>query len=353
MKAGSFLKRLSSRAAASAIAATMVLGSLSYSFSSAAANPHVSNAVATASSNSAQKKATKGFKHPTLASNSTEPVGLRLVSLFDVSGSIDSAEYEVQLDAMADAIESKAFQDAIFYPGGPGSIAVMFADFSDDSVPQIGWVDVREGEEWKLKEIAKELRNLKTQRRSNGGTSHVEALKAAKVYFDNSPWAGDRNVIDILTDGTDSSSYSYGRGYYGRGTPINDEPPLDKLRRELAQDYEATINALVTVVPNEDMEEYARKHLITRPIYNKSDGSPLDAGFVQAVATEVSEESVGGIIKYRKAMEKAFRRKLILEVAGLTPEDLEKYMASIEDEMKEAAVPPRLHPLPRPFSPQP
>ena len=58
----------------------------------------------------------------------------------------------------------------------------------------------------------------------------------------------------------------------------------------------------------------------------KKDGSYLEPGFVKAVATEYSEESSTGISAYYKAMELACRRKFVLEVAGITLEELQQKM---------------------------
>jgi hypothetical protein len=243
------------------------------------------------------------YIHPKLASKSTEEVGVRLVLLFDTSGSIDDIEYQVQLDAMADAIESEDFKNAVFYRGGPQTIAICVANFDDRVFLNIPWVDIREDEDYKFKALAKEIRSL--DRKSSGLTHQARAFNAAATYLTNSPWEGKRSVVDIITDGR----------HNGGGN-------LQAARENLAKNHDATINALITLDTYETrFEEWAQKNLVTQPIHFKEDGSALDPGFVRVVATQQSTRDVGAIKKYKDAMNLAFRRKIFLEVAGIDLEN--------------------------------
>lgn len=248
------------------------------------------------------------FVHSTLASNSKKEVGLRLVCLFDASGSIDSVEYDYQLRAMAKAIASEDFRNAVFYIGGPQSIAISVADFSDSASLQIPWVDIRKGDDYKFTKLADEI--MEIDRRTWSGTDHVVALNQAMACLDSCPWEGKKNVIDILTDGE----------HYGW-------QDLDEARTKATKEYEATINALITL-DEYNLDKWAQENLVTRPGFFKKDGTPLDPGFVKVVATQQSSQSPGALVEYHEAMELAFRRKLILEVAGLDLEDLREIVAS-------------------------
>ena len=245
------------------------------------------------------------FMHPTLASNSSEKVGVRLLCLYDVSGSIDSTEHDVQLEVMADAIESEDFRNALFYTGGPQSLAICVADFGSFTDMRIGWMDVRKGEDDKLKLLAHEIRQLK--RREIGATNHATALEFAVTAYDNCPWAGKRSIVDILTDGENNEGG-------------NSAARMILARETLAKKHEATINALITLDSDPNLEQWARENLATESKYTKADGSFLDPGFVKIVATQQVDH--GAIVKYQDAMKMAFRRKLILEVAQLELEDL-------------------------------
>ena len=92
------------------------------------------------------------------------------------------------------------------------------------------------------------------------------------------------------------------------------------VRTNLAKEYDATINALVTTgdptTEDQDIERWAWENLVTKPIHTTSKGEPLDAGFVRVVAAERAGESSENIFRYYSIMEKAFLRKLLLEVAN-------------------------------------
>ena len=124
-------------------------------------------------------------------------------------------------------------------------------------------------------------------------------------YLENCPWKGGRNIVDMITD--------------GKSSPLSLKGPIEAL----ATKHEATVNALITLdddAPN--LDKFAAKHLVTPSGFVKSNGKPLDPGFVKIVATQLSTKSPGAMVEYHKAMELAFRRKLILEVAGLELEEL-------------------------------
>ncbi len=247
-----------------------------------------------------------------LASDSVEPVGLRLVVSFDSSNSLTQREYLAQKEALADTIGSEDFKDAIFSKGGPQSLAITFIEFSSDATVRIGWTDVRQGDEWKLKSLADEVRNL--QRLFRSGTDHAKSLKQAMGALESCPWRSERNAINVITDGIHNT-----RSVRPRAHTRNDAE-LQGLLKTLAEEYGATVNVLVTTddprmkMFEVDMEKWALRNLATPNIYKKSNGVPLPGGFVDKVATEKSEESRAGLQQYKHKMRLAFRHTLIREV---------------------------------------
>lgn len=240
------------------------------------------------------------YKHETLGSDSTEDVAVRLVCYFDISGSIDNEEHRFQLEAMAAAIESDDFKQAVFARGGPGSLAITIADFDDTAAMRIPWVDFRdrEADDHKFAALAEEIRNI--PRRANGMTSQARALQNSMLLLDNAPWGADKSIVDILTDGKINTAAE----------------ALEPARQLLTTRYEATINALVTETSNEtDTRDWAEENLRTLPGHVKRNGSLLEPGFVKVVATQRTNS--GGLSEYNRAMQAAFKRKLILEVAGI------------------------------------
>lgn len=251
------------------------------------------------------------FVHPKLASNRTAPVGARIVCLYDISASIDEAEHNIQLDVMAETIASEDFKNAIFYPGGPQSLAICVADFGDTGEVRVPWIDIGPGEEDKLKLLAHEIRGLK--RRQFGSTNHISGLRIANDCMANCPWQAKRSIVDVLTDGEHNS-----------GGGLSE---LTALRDQLATQHETTINALITLDNNSfELEKWAKDNLITPARFLKRNGALLDPGFVKIVATQQTD--AGALVKYNDAMKIAFRRKLILEVAGIELDELHKITKS-------------------------
>jgi hypothetical protein len=257
------------------------------------------------------------FLHPTLASSNREPVGLRLVCLFDNSVSMDEVEFEIQSKAMAEAVGSEDFRDAIFYPGGPQSIAICFADLNQKL--WVPWMDVRKGDDHKLPRLAEEI--LKVTLRPIGPTYLGRAIKHSGVLLENCPWKGKRNVVDLITDGTE-------REWLHLGEPANNEMTAS-IVHELAVKHEATVNALITTgdrwAPN--IVEWTPKYYVTQPGYTKADGTALDAGFVKIVSAGIDDTNTKeSLIRFEGAMQMAFRRKLVLEVGLVELEDLRRHV---------------------------
>lgn len=253
------------------------------------------------------------FRHPSLASTSGDPVGMRLVCVFDVSGSVNTAEHDIQLQAMAEAIGSEDFANAIFFPGGPQSIAISVIDFGSNAELRIPWVDVRKGQVQKLQKLAAEVRGL--TRRESGSTNQLGALQLSMLSLSKCPWESHRNVVDVITDDSGDGS----------------EELIREAVHQLAVNHDATVNALMTIdpaYPHKNLEKWAADNLATKPVYFRRDGSFLDPGFVKVVAYEQTKDSVSSIVEYHDAMKLAFRRKVVLEVANMELEDLRRHMAS-------------------------
>lgn len=258
----------------------------------------------------------EAFRHPELASYNPEEVGARIVLSFDCSGSIDYHEFRTQLDVIASALESDDIYDAIFSPGGAGSVAICLADFGSTAALRVPWVDIRKGDQYKLHRLAREIRAL--LRREDGSTSHVRALDNAMECLDNCPWQGKRSIVDVITDGQNNHG----------GTNAQVIENVDKLARE----YNTTVNTLLTVTSNsEDHMKWFWDHLVTKDQYYSE---TLDPGFVKAVATQVSARTPGAIVEYKDAMRLALRRQLILETAQYQPEPTTQFAMNRRDIFK-------------------
>jgi hypothetical protein len=211
-------------------------------------------------------------------------VDIELVIAVDVSYSMDLDELAVQREGYAQAIVSKDFLQAM--KTGPNSkIAVTYFEWSASSDQKIiiPW-RVIDGPE-SADAVANEI--MKTPVRRGSRTSISGAIYFAMPLFDKNPYKGLRRVIDISGDG-----------------PNNNGAPVVGAREE-ALSKGIVINGLPIMVKE--------------PSYSTMDIDNLDWYYEDCVIGGPGSFVVS--IKDREQFKEAIRTKLILEVAGRTPED--------------------------------
>ena len=210
-------------------------------------------------------------------------VNVELVIAVDVSYSMDMDELAIQREGYAQAIVSKDFLQAL--RAGPGSkVAVTYFEWSmsGDERIIIPW-RVIDGPEL-AEAVAAEI--MKTPVRRGSSTSISGAINFAVQLFEENPYRGLRRVIDISGDG-----------------PNNDGAPVTSAR-DAALEKGIIINGLPIMVKE--------------PSLSTIDIENLDLYYEDCV--------IGGpgafiiTIKDREKFQEAIRTKLVLEVAGLTPE---------------------------------
>src|SRR5438552_12263616 len=209
-------------------------------------------------------------------------VSVELVIAGDVSYSMDMDELAIQREGYAQAIVSKDFLQAL--RAGRSKVAVTYFEWSmsGDEKIIIPW-RVIDGPE-SADAVAAEI--MKTPVRRGSSTSISGAISFALQLFEESPYRGLRRVIDISGDG-----------------PNNDGAPVTSAR-DAALEKGIIINGLPIMVKE--------------PSYSTIDIENLDLYYEDCV--------IGGpgafimTIKDREKFQEAIRTKLVLEVAGLTPE---------------------------------
>jgi hypothetical protein len=210
-------------------------------------------------------------------------INVELVIAVDVSYSMDIDELAIQREGYAQAIVSKDFLQAL--RAGPGSkVAVTYFEWSmsGDEKIIIPW-RVIDGQE-SADAVAAEIK--KTPVRRGSSTSISGAINFAVQLFEENPYRGLRRVIDISGDGPNND-----------GVPVTDA-------RDAALEKGIIINGLPVMVKE--------------PSYSTIDIVNLDLYYEDCV--------IGGpgafvmTIKDRENFQEAIRTKLVLEVAGLTPE---------------------------------
>ena len=210
-------------------------------------------------------------------------VDVELVIAVDVSYSMDLDELAVQREGYAQAIVSKEFLQAL--KTGPNSkVAVTYFEWSalNDQKIIIPW-RVIDGPE-SADAVANEI--MKTPVRRGSRTSISGAINFAMPLFDENPYRGLRRVIDISGDG-----------------PNNNGGPVIGAR-DAALEKGIVINGLPI--------------LVKEPSYSTMDIDNLDWYYEDCVIGGPGSFVVA--IKDRDRFKEAIRSKLILEVAGRTPE---------------------------------
>src|SRR5437763_11247354 len=196
---------------------------------------------------------------------------------------MDMDDPAIQREGYAQAIVSKEFLQAL--KSGPnGKISVTYFEWaaSSDQKVIIPW-RVIDGPK-SADAVATEI--LKTPIRRASRTSISGAINFAMPLFDENPLRGLRRVIDISGDGPNNN-----------GMPV-------LVARDAALEKGIIINGLPIMVKE--------------PSYSTMDIDNLDFYYEDCV--------IGGpgpfvvTIKHRQKLKEAIRTKLLLEVAGRTPE---------------------------------
>jgi hypothetical protein len=201
----------------------------------------------------------------------------------DVSYSMDMDELAVQREGYAQAIVSKEFLNAL--GTGPNSkVALTYFEWSASSDQKIiiPW-RVIDGPE-SADAVANEI--MKTPVRRGSRTSISGAINFAMPLFDQNQYRGLRRVIDISGDGPNNN-----------GAPVTGA-------RDAALEKGITINGLPIMVKE--------------PSYSTMDIDDLDLYYEDCVIGGPGSFVVS--IKDREKFKEAIRTKLLLEVAGRTPE---------------------------------
>jgi len=219
-----------------------------------------------------------------LADKEADPsVDVELVLAVDVSYSMDMDELALQREGYARAIVSKEFLQAL-KTGPNGRISVIYFEWaaSSDQKIIIPW-RVIDGPET-ADAVAAEI--MKTPIRRASRTSISGAINFAMPLFDENPHRGIRRVIDISGDGPNNN-----------GSPVT-------AARDAALEKGVVING--------------QPIMVKEPSYSTMDVDHLDFYYEDCVIGGPGSFVV--TIKERDKFREAIRTKLVLEIAGRTPE---------------------------------
>ncbi|MEJ2654589.1 MAG: DUF1194 domain-containing protein [Acidihalobacter sp.] len=126
------------------------------------------------------------------------PVDLELALLVDVSGSVNSTEYNLQKTGYINAFNNATIQNLI--AGLPGGIAVTYVEWSGASQQSqlVGWSQITDA----TSSSAFASAISSTSRAFSGQTAPGSAVNYAVPLFSNNGYEGSRWVIDVSGDGT-------------------------------------------------------------------------------------------------------------------------------------------------------
>jgi hypothetical protein len=211
------------------------------------------------------------------------PVDIELVLAVDVSYSMDPDEQALQREGYVQALTSPEFLRAL-REGAHSRIAITYfewAGFSDQKII-LPWrlIDGPESADGVAAEIAR------APYRRSSRTSISGALQFAAPLFDASGYRGLRRVIDVSGDGAN-----------------NNGPPV-AVERDAVVEKGITINGLPI--------------MLKRPTFANIDIEDLDIYYEDCVIGGPGAFVVP--IREREQFKEAIRTKLVLEIAGRTPD---------------------------------
>jgi len=213
------------------------------------------------------------------------PTDLELSLVIDVSGSVDSNEYALQLGGYAAAFRNPSIQSAIG-SGANGNIAVNTVFFDSGTYPGIDWTLLSTASD--ASAFADALDAF--ARPGSGGTNPAAGINEAASGISTNNYEGARKVIDVSGD--------------GQGSASTDEAARDAA---LASGVDA-INGLP--IGGTSIEDYYRDHIVGGT-NSFTEGAADFSDFERAILAKLQREIIGTVIPDDRAL-----------IAGLRPVSL-------------------------------
>jgi Protein of unknown function (DUF1194) len=180
-----------------------------------------------------------------LPARSQTAVDMELLLAVDASGSVDATRFELQRKGYVAAFRSPQVLQAIA-GGGKQSIAVSMFQWTGPQMQAeiVPWALVKD--EASAKSVAA-LIETTPRKLFGGGTSISGAIDTAMKWFAQSPFRGERRVIDVSGDGSNN-----------RGRSVTKA-------REEAVAADVVINGLPILAWEPDLDSYYKQNVIGGP----------------------------------------------------------------------------------------
>jgi hypothetical protein len=174
-----------------------------------------------------------------------EEVDLQLLLAIDVSPSVDSEEYALQIHGLANALRNPEVVDAIA-TAAPNGVAVALMQWAGprEQVLSVDWSEVLD--QASAEDFAAKIDAVERPV-TNGGTSIGDAMARGMALLNESAFRGTRQVIDISGDGS---------------TNLGNSPAPVRAR---AVSLGMTVNGLVILDEERDLHDYYLRRVIGGP----------------------------------------------------------------------------------------
>lgn len=175
-----------------------------------------------------------------------QPVDLELVLAVDASGSVNEAEFQLQIQGIAEAFRDPAILQTI-QRQPLKQIAVSLAIWSESNRPKdlSPWVLVSDAAS---AEAFAQMVESFPRRIANGGTGIGKAIQFATQAILSNDFAGARRVVDISGDGKETAPQDWTLS------------PADA--RLFADAYDVTVNGLAILSDDPELADYYRQEII-------------------------------------------------------------------------------------------
>lgn len=149
------------------------------------------------------------------------PTDLELLLLVDVSGSVNTTEYNLQKKGYVDAFDNAAIQTLI--SGLPGGIAVAYAEWNGSTGQslRVGWTQISNATE--AGAFADAIEASTRYSGGSGNTAPGSAINWGASLFANN-YEGTRKVMDVSGDGEQNegaNTFNAATAAYASGIIVN------------------------------------------------------------------------------------------------------------------------------------
>ncbi|MGI9407309.1 MAG: DUF1194 domain-containing protein, partial [Hyphomicrobiaceae bacterium] len=183
-------------------------------------------------------------------------VDLEIVLAVDASGSVDDAEFRLQLLGIAEALRDGRTQRAIL-SGPHGKIAISMLIWSDAAFPkfQTPWhilSDAASANDFADKAETFHRKAGRSRGIGGGGTAIGDAVAFAMRMLEENGISAIRKVVDVSGDGIETPPW------FGTAVQLPEA-------RHLAREQNVMVNGLAILTDFTELGEWYRQHVIVGP----------------------------------------------------------------------------------------